>query len=158
MDVEDLMIRQVHSCRPEDSLEHAARLMWDHDCGCLPVCSGDGVNKVVGMITDRDICMSALFQGKPLSELRVSDAMSKSVETCHTSDTLGQAEQRMRTARVRRLPVLNANDAFVGIISLADLAREAAKERGRHRRQITETEVGDTLAAICEAPKQYVAA
>lgn len=64
MRVDDLMTKQVFSCRPEDSLEHAAQLMWDHDCGCLPVCAGasNGAGKTIGVITDRDICMNALFR------------------------------------------------------------------------------------------------
>jgi CBS domain-containing protein len=152
MRVEDLMTRQVRWCRPEGSLEQVARLMWDHDCGCIPVCLGDGASRVVGVITDRDICMSALFQGKSLSELRVSDAMSKSVETCRSADTLAQAEKTMRSGRIRRLPVLDKDGALVGMISLADLAREAAHERTRPHKEITETEVGDTLATICQAP------
>ncbi len=152
MRVEELMTRQVRSCSPEGSLEQAARLMWDHDCGCIPVCSGDGVNRVVGVITDRDICMSALFQGKSLRDLRVSDAMSKSVETCRSTDTLAQAEKTMRSRRIRRLPVLDKEDVLVGMISLADLAREAAREQTRAQKEITETEVGDTLATICQSP------
>jgi CBS domain-containing protein len=56
--------------------------MWDHDCGCLPVCGGDGATRVVGVITDRDICMHALFQSKPLQELRVSEGMAKQVQVC----------------------------------------------------------------------------
>src|SRR4030081_3032292 len=69
MRVEQLMTKTVQSCRPGDSLEHAAQLMWSYDCGCLPVCTADGVSYVVGVVTDRGICMSALFQGKPLRDL-----------------------------------------------------------------------------------------
>lgn len=153
MRVQDLMNRQIHSCRSEDTLEHAAQLMWDYDCGCIPVCAGDGANRLAGMITDRDICMRALFQGNALKELRVGDSMAKSVETCRSSDSLDKAEKIMRNARIRRLPVLDERDALVGMISLADLAREAARERTQQRKEITETEIGDTLAAICEPRK-----
>ncbi len=158
MRVENLMTRQVQWCKGDDSLEQAARLMWDHDCGCIPVCSGDGVNRLVGVITDRDICMSALFQGKSLKELHVSDAMSKSVETCRSADTLAEAEKIMRNARIRRLPVLDKDGALAGMISLADLAREAARERTRPYKEISETEVGDTLAVICRPPTQSLPA
>jgi CBS domain-containing protein len=124
--------------------------MWDHDCGCLPVADGDGVTRVVGVITDRDICMCALFQSKPLQELRVSDAMAKQVQTCRPSDSLADAEKTMREARIRRLPVVDEEGALVGMISLADLAQEAARERAATSQEITETEVSDTLAAICQ--------
>ena len=66
MRVDQIMTEQVSWCGTEDSLAQAAQLMWNHDCGCLPVCSGNGENRVVGVVTDRDICMSALFMSKPL--------------------------------------------------------------------------------------------
>ena len=149
MRVEQLMARPVQSCRAEDTLARAAQLMWDHDCGSLPVCGGNGVTRVVGVITDRDICMCALFQNKPLQELRVSEAMAKQVQVCRPSDSLADAEKAMRETRIRRLPVIDEQDALVGMISLADLAQEAARERAATSQDITETEVGDTLAAIC---------
>jgi CBS domain-containing protein len=158
MRVEQLMARPVQCCRPEDSLARAAQLMWDHDCGCLPVCGGDGITRVVGIITDRDICMRALFQGKPLQELRVSEAMAKQVHVCRPSESLADAEKTMREARIRRLPVVDEQNALVGMISLADLAQEAARERSATSQEITETEVGDTLAAICVPPHREVAA
>ena len=148
MQVEKLMTRQVKSCSPDDTLERAAQLMWDGDCGCLPVCVGNGINRVVGVITDRDICMSALFQGKSLHELQVSAAMAKQVLSCNASDAIADAEKTMREARIRRLPVVDGQGALVGIIGLADLAREAALERSASKQEITESEVCDTLAAI----------
>ena len=158
MRIEQIMTRPVQRCRARDTLAHAAQLMWDHDCGCLPVCGSDGVTRVIGVITDRDICMHALFQGKPLQELRVSEAMVRQVQTCRPDDSLADAENTMREARVRRLPVVDKQDALVGMISLADLAQEAARERGGTSREITETEVGDTLAAICQPQHRQLAA
>jgi CBS domain-containing protein len=158
MRVEQLMTRQVQSCRPDDTLERAAQLMWDGDCGSLPVCSGDGVARTVGMITDRDIAMCALFQAKPLRELRVTDAMSKDLRVCHPGDSLADAEKTMREARIRRLPVVDEEGRLTGMISLADLAREAARELAQSAQEITETEVGDTLAAICQPTAPRLAA
>jgi len=154
MRVQDLMTEQVHSCRPEDSLEKAAQLMWDHDCGCIPVCTGgNGASNTIGIVTDRDICMNALFRGKALRDLSVGDAMAKEVRVCHSNDTLAVAERTMRDAQIRRLPVVDDTGALLGMISLADLAREAARERSSHHRKVTETEIGDTLAAICESSR-----
>lgn len=160
MRVKDIMTRQVQSCRPGDSLERAAQLMWDHDCGCVPVCSdaGNGEGWTVGVITDRDICMHALFQGKPIRDLRVGDAMAKEVRVCRPDDSIAQAEKIMQEARIRRLPVVEATGALIGMISLADLARHAAWERTRPHKDITDGEVGDTLAAICEPTQQPLAA
>ena len=154
MRVQELMTTQVKSCAPDDSLERAAQLMWENDCGALPVSMGDGANRIVGMITDRDIAMGALFQHRTLSELKVRDAMAKSVETCHASDPVAQAEKIMREARIRRLPVLDGAGSLVGILCLADLAREATQERLRARKEITETEIGSTLAAIVKPSKE----
>lgn len=146
--IEQIMTRPVQSCRPEDSLARAAELMWKYDCGSLPVLGGDGTVRVVGMITDRDICMCAWSQGKPLADLRVATAMSKQAYVCRPGDTPADAERIMREAQVRRLPVIDEDDTLVGVISMADLAEEAARERAASSPSVTEAEVGDTLAAI----------
>lgn len=159
MNVQDVMTRQAQACRPEDTIERAAQLMWNHDCGCLPVCTGeDGERRIIGMITDRDICMNALFQRKSLRELYVCDAMSRNVSTCRAGDSLDRAEQTMQQARVRRLPVLDENDSLIGMISLADLAIEAARERRQVAQEITGAEIGDTLAAIVQSSRRSLAA
>jgi len=158
MQVEHLMTKQVKSCSPEDTLDRAAHLMWEGDCGCLPVCTGNGINRVVGVITDRDICMSALFQGKPLRDLHVSDAMAKKLLACGPRDALSAVESTMRRARVRRLPVIDDRGALIGIIALADLAREAVREHGATNKSVSEAHVGDTLAAICVSTGQQRAA
>src|SRR6185437_10351453 len=150
MPIEELMTRQVEYCAPEDSLQHAAQLMWQHDCGCIPVCSCvEGVHRVVGVITDRDICMCALFQRKALGDLRVSDAMGKDLHACQPGDSVETAQSLMRTAKVRRLPVLDAQGRLCGLIALADLARAATRQASSAPQVISESEVGDTLAAIC---------
>lgn len=149
MRIDELMTQDVCTCRQDDSLERAAQLMWEHDCGCLPVCISNGATRVVGLITDRDVCMCALFEHKPLSELRVSQAMSKDVEACKPGDSISAAEKLMARTQIRRLPVLDEQDALVGIVSLSDLAREAERETAEAQPQISEMEVGDTLAAIC---------
>jgi CBS domain-containing protein len=158
MQIEQLMTKQVASCNPGDTLQRAAQLMWDADCGCLPVCDENGVKRVVGVITDRDISMSALFRGKPLHELSVSGAMAKKLVACHIGDSVAAVEKTMREAQIRRLPVIDDQGALVGIMGLADLAREAARERGSVKGQVTQFEVGDTLAAICGPSEKRLAA
>lgn len=147
MRVEKLMTKQVTSCGPEDTLERAAQLMWEGDCGCLPVCAENG--RLVGMITDRDICMSAMFQGRPLRDLRVSDAMARQLLTCKPADSIGDVEKTLRDARVRRLPVIDDKGTLTGIIALADIVREAGRESSAEKPEVTESEVVGTLAAIC---------
>jgi CBS-domain-containing membrane protein len=102
--------------------------------------------------------MSALFQGKPLHDLRVTDAMARTLLVCRPGDSLADVEKTLRQARIRRLPVVNEQGSLIGMIALADLAREAARESTAAKQEITETEVGDTLAAICQPASQRLAA
>ena len=151
MTIEAIMSSHVHHCRPEQTLDYAAAQMWNHDCGSLPVCSGDGQPRVIGMLTDRDICMAALLQGKPLRELKVADAMSGDIRVCEVGDRPEDVEHLMREQRIRRVPVTDESGELVGIVSLADLAR-AARGRPISRQPgiVSERDVGHTLAAICE--------
>jgi CBS domain-containing protein len=121
MNVEELMTRDVRTCAASDSLNDAARIMWEADCGCVPVVDADGT--VVAMITDRDICMAAYTQGRRLMYMTVDSAASKNVVTIGKDESLRRAEELMRTAQVRRLPVIDSEGRIVGLLSLADLAR-----------------------------------
>ena len=125
MKVEQIMNRNVKVCRPQDSLNKAAQIMWDEPCGAVPVV--DDQRKPVGFLTDRDICMGAYTQGRPLQELRVETAMARKVVSCVAEDELGSAAGLMRQHRTRRLPVIDRNGALVGLLSLDDLACEAAR-------------------------------
>jgi CBS domain-containing protein len=156
MHVEELMTREVRSCRSGDSLGAAAQLMWDADCGALPVVGDDGSRRVVGMITDRDICMAAHFRGLAPRAIAVADVMSKAVRTVAAGEALADAEAIMRDAQVRRLPVVDETQQLVGVISLADLAREAERRRRSKKPPLSEREVAETLSAIA-TPRRAVA-
>jgi CBS domain-containing protein len=146
MRVENLMTKGPQSCRPEDDLGVPARIMWENDCGCVPVV--DAQSRVIAMITDRDICMAAYTQGRRLEDLPVSTAMSKKLTTCRPVDDARQAEDLMKKEQVRRLPVVDQAGKLLGILSLNDIAVEAAGTRSR-RDAPTPDEVGLTLAAVC---------
>ena len=148
MNVSQIMKRNVETCRLEDSVALAAGKMWEGDIGCLPVVNADGT--VIGMITDRDISMAGYTQGRLLRDIPVSVAMSKEVFSCSSTDGLIEAEETMRSRKVRRLPVLDATAQLVGIVSLNDLARESEREMGKKGREVSAQEVTATLAAICE--------
>lgn len=122
--VRTLMSVDVRSCKPGDSLNRAAQLMWEGDCGCVPVVDDDG--KVLGLITDRDICMASYTQGKSLAELSVESSMSKRVHGCSPDESVGEALALMTEHRLRRLPVQDASGKLRGILSLADVARWAS--------------------------------
>jgi CBS domain-containing protein len=159
MKVEELMTQNVRTCRPGDSLSTAAQLMWEADCGCIPVLGDDGSKRVVGMITDRDICMAVHFHGCRPRDVAVGDIMSTGVRAVGSSEELADAEAIMRDAQVRRLPVIDAKQELLGLVSLADLAREADCKRKSKEPPITEQDVGDTLTAICtpRGPSQLAA-
>jgi CBS domain-containing protein len=105
MRIEDIMTKQLETCRADESLWVAARKMWEHDIGCLPVLGEDG--RVTSVITDRDIAMAAYLQGKTLEEIKVSAAMSCRLVTVQPTDGLRVAEDRMRSAQVHRIPVVD---------------------------------------------------
>jgi CBS-domain-containing membrane protein len=148
MDVFKIMTRRVFTCRPEDDLATSARIMWDNDIGCVPVVDGEG--RVIGMITDRDICMSAYMKGQPLAQIQVGDAMSQPVHSCAPDHSVVEAETVMRARCVRRMPVIDAGGKLVGILSLNDLVREAARQRGRKGRELGGDEVTATIAAVSQ--------
>jgi CBS domain-containing protein len=149
MSVQDLMTAQPRTVAPNDTLDTAARRMWEADCGVLPVLNEDGV--VIAMITDRDICMATWSRNQRPEELRVSDAMSRQLVTCGPSEPLETAEGAMRLHQVRRLPVVDEGKKLLGIISLADIARATARA-GRQEIARETDGLSSTLAIICEKP------
>jgi CBS domain-containing protein len=153
MKVEQLMTRNVRTCCAGDRLSAAARIMWEGDCGCVPVVEqGDGTGKAIGMITDRDICMAAYTQGRALSEIQVGSAMAKTICSCRPTDSIATALKVLEQNQVHRLPVLDQDDHLVGMLSLADIAREAEREHARATKEVTDTRVAEVLEAI-SAPR-----
>ena len=129
--VRDVMSKDPVSCHPHDTLNRAAQLMWDADCGAVPVVDDEG--RLIGMLTDRDVCMSAYTRGGPLSEIRVSSAMSTGVFTCRADDALRTVMDLMATRQIRRVPVVNDDQKPIGIVALADLALLAQAPRTESR-------------------------
>jgi CBS domain-containing protein len=120
MKARDLMTTTLSTCSEDDSLARAAQIMWENDCGCLPVFEQSG--RLVGMITDRDICMAAYTRGKALDADTVGSAMTRDVASCHADDSVGTVEEIMRDRQVRRVPVMEQS-RMIGIITLGDLVR-----------------------------------
>ena len=148
MNISELMKQNVETCYVQDNLAIAAAKMWDCDIGILPVLNPD--RHVIGMLTDRDICMATYIQGKAPAEIPVANAMSREVFFTTSEATIREAEQTMRDHKVRRLPVINTEGQLVGIVSLNDIAREAEREVGHRPREISAQEVTGTLAEVCE--------
>jgi CBS domain-containing protein len=144
MKVKELMTKQVAIINATDAASTALKVMWDCDCGALPVV--DEQSRVVAVITDRDIAMTALFRDTPPSALTVSDAMSHEIHYCSPDDDVLTAEQLMRSQQIRRLPVLSGDQHLAGILSLVDVVRSAA---GRGRPRAGSEEIAAVLADIC---------
>jgi CBS domain-containing protein len=123
MELVDMMTREVEVISPEDSLQEAATRMARRDVGGLPVCDG---NRLVGMITDRDIVVRSVAYGRDPRLDRVADAMTNDVEVCFDGESLEEIGRHMQERQIRRLVVLGQAGDLVGIISLGDLARSHA--------------------------------
>jgi CBS domain-containing protein len=129
----DVMHSPAICCRAHDNLHEAARLMWEHDLGTVPVVND--ADEPVGMLTDRDACMAAYTQGVPLIHGSVASAMSQKVVLCDVTTPLAKIRELMAEARVRRMPVVDAQGKLVGIIGLSDLIREAHAALPKDRRR-----------------------
>ena len=148
MIVKEVMNRKVTTCRPYSTLETAAILMWDNDCGTVAVV--DDENKAIGIITDRDICMAVALQHKSPGEIQVQEIMSQQLYTCEPDSDIINALKTLSFQKVRRLPVTDSDGHVEGMISIVDLITHA--ERGRRGIQIPDLSYDDTmttLKAVC---------
>jgi CBS domain-containing protein len=150
--VADLMSRDVHTCTINDSLNGAARIMWDHDCGCAPVVDAHG--KLAGIVTDRDISMAAYTQGVPLDAIPVERVMSARVISCGRGDDLETAHQLMRTHEIHRLPVVDGRGRPIGILSLSDVINHWHGDRAAEQA----VEIAATFSAIRRRRERTAAA
>lgn len=120
MQIRDVMSRDAKLAHPSDTIQRAAQLMKECDCGILPVADGD---HLVGMITDRDMAIRAIAQGKG-ADCKVKDCMTQEVKYCFEDEDAQHVCQNMADIQVRRLPVMNRDKRLVGIVSLTDLAKK----------------------------------
>jgi CBS domain-containing protein len=124
--VKEIMTRNVEVVSPGDTLEQAARKMEELNVGPLPVCEG---NRVVGMLTDRDITVRATAAGCDPKTTLVSDTMSQDITSCFEDQDVREAADLMKQKQIRRLLVMNRANDLIGIVSLGDLAAESGDPR-----------------------------
>jgi len=153
MKVKDVMTVDPKAIWITASLADAAREMWENDCGALPIIK-DG-RKVVGMITDRDICMAAASCDRRLSHISVEEIMNKRVYAAEPNEDIEQALQTMRDHKIRRLPVLNLSGELAGIVSMNDIVLRARPHNGT-KTDLDYADVVKTYQAICEHPLPMV--
>ena len=143
MKVRDVMTADVQACQPDTDLAAVAKMMWDHDCGFVPVVDRHGT--IVGTVTDRDICIAAATRGLPPGRIAAFQVMSSPVRACLPGDTITNVLATMKQFKVRRLPVIDANGLLKGVVSMNDVVLATEHSKGPALRAIV-----STLAAICE--------
>ncbi len=145
---QEIMSSEVATCRAEDSESKAAQLMWERDCGIIPVV--DASEHVVGLVTDRDLCMGAYTSGKCLSELPVAHSMSSAAYSCGAGDSIEDVLGEMTEHKLHRVPIVDGEKRLVGVISMNDIVRHVAKLKDGGDRKRLESSVVQAMAAICE--------
>ncbi len=154
MKVQEMMTQGVKSCNPEANLASAAMIMWGNDCGFVPIVSPD--QKVLGVITDRDICMAVATKHRRAEEITVGEvslSQHQPVFTCHPDDDLRGALETMSRQRVRRLPVINKEGVLVGVLSMNDIvlnAHELFIPKGKKAVTSNYQDIISTYQSICE--------
>lgn len=146
MKVQEIMTQEVRSCRADMNLAEATELMWTNDCGVLPVV--DEARKVIGVITDRDICIALGTTDRRPSEVKVGEAMSKDVYTCGPNDDIRASLETVRRDKVRRLPVVDNYGTLLGILSMNDVVLHSRKPNGKT--PLSFEDVVESFKAICE--------
>jgi len=155
MKVKEVMTPDAKAIWITESLADAAKEMWENDCGVLPIIK-DG-RKVVGMITDRDICMASAMRDRNPSAISVEEVMNATVYAAEVEEDVEQALETMREHKIRRLPVLNPEGELEGIVSMNDIVLKAKARNGK-KPAIDYADVVKTYQAICEHPVLMVAA
>jgi CBS domain-containing protein len=145
MKVQEVMSRDPWTCAPSQTLDCAARAMWDRDCGVVPVVD-PSTGRVVGVVTDRDICIAAYTKNVAISRIPIRSIAMKPVVSIGPQDSIQAAEDAMRKHRVRRLVVVDDGGCLVGMLSLNDIVRVASSKS----RDVPSDAIATTLAAIGE--------
>ncbi len=146
MKVQDMMTSDVQCCGPDTNLAAAAKMMWDSDCGALPVLNVQG--HVMSMITDRDICMATATKNRAPAEITVWETVSGKAHTCQMSDDVHTALDIMKRERVRRLPVVDEDGVLQGIVAINDFILLAGEAKAGKAPAISYEDVMRTLKAI----------
>jgi CBS domain-containing protein len=146
MKVKDVMMGTPYYCQLDTNLGSAAELMWIGNCGFLPV-MGDG-GKIVGVITDRDICIALGTRNRLAGDVTVREVMTNRLFSCSPDDDVHVAMEMMKEGGVRRLPVIVGNGTLVGVISMDDLLLRAEAGWIGSRPELSTEEVVNTCRAI----------
>ena len=147
MKVKDIMTCEAKVCDLNASLAAAAQMMWDTDCGALPVLK-DG-KEIVGMITDRDICMAMAIRDRNAAAVSAEEVVSGAIYSVTPEDDIQKALEIMQQHKVRRLPVVNPEGELKGVLSLNDVVLRAEEAIDTEEPELTYADVVNTYKAIC---------
>lgn len=150
MKVKELMTENPKACTPTSNLAEVAGLMWDNDCGILPVVAYGG--RVVGLITDRDVCMAAAMMHRHLENIAVKEVSAERVISCHPDDDVRKALKTMQENKIRRLPVVANDGKLQGIVSLNDIVLRAQEAKTKKATEVSYADVMSTYKAISAHP------
>ena len=150
MKVKDVMTTDVRTCRLDTNLAAATEVMWNSDCGILPVV--DEAGRAVGVITDRDMCIALGTRCAAPQEITVGQVISGNLFVCRPESEIRDALVVMSDKRVRRLVALDDQGRVAGLLSLDDIAVAAESPTGFRRPDLSFSDVALTLKAICRRP------
>src|SRR5438876_4612656 len=125
MRIKHAMTKELSCCVPSDSAQRAACIMRDENAGVVPVIADAQSRKIVGVVTDRDLCMNVVAEGRDPGGVTVEHCMTTKVVTCSPNDSVERATELMRENQIRRIPVVNEQRELQGIVSMADLVGRA---------------------------------
>lgn len=132
MKCKEIMTPNPRYCSPQATSIEAAKIMRDEDVGIVPICEQD--KKLVGVVTDRDICLTVVAEERHPREVKVSECMSEELVTCKPEDDVRKAEDLMKEYQVRRIPIVDDQGRILGVIAQADIALKVGKPQ-----EVTET-------------------
>jgi CBS domain-containing protein len=148
MQVKEIMTNEVMFCGPNATLADVATAMWNKDCGAIPVVNQD--KKVIGIITDRDVCMAVVMRNRLASGITANELIGGLVRVCSPEDDVETALEIMEHAQLRRLPVVAKDGTLCGIFSISDAIRQTGKDEKKNKR-VPRKSVLKTLRSICKS-------
>lgn len=146
MKVQDVMMRTPATCSGETNLGAAVEILWNRNCGMLPIV--DSQQKVVGVVTDRDLCVALGTRNRLPGDIRVSEVASGNIYSCRPEDDIHAALETMAKQKVRRLAVVNKTGALEGILSMDDVVLHAEAGGASRTTELSHAEVVDTLRQV----------
>src|SRR5262245_30361369 len=125
MKIKHVMTKDPTCCVPSDTAQRAAKIMRDEDTGVIPIIENEQSRKVVGLVTDRDLCMNIVAEGRDPCATHVHESMTTAVVGCSPQDSVNKATELMRENQIRRIPVIDDQHQLVGIVAMADIVSRA---------------------------------